>query len=248
MKREGGWLLILDNVDNMKFASDFVPPGFLGSVLITTRCSVTGQAHELNVEEMKDEGVLLLLRRSGVIGENESIEKVDKETLDFAKEINKKFDGLPLALEQAGVYIKETGANLEKFLELFESFGKDFLKEKPETQDYPQSVAQVFAMSLEKTEKESPEAGELIRLCAFLDAETIPEIIFKEGKDHLDQALKEAAENEFRWNRLITKANKFSLVKRTQSGESLWIHRLAQQVFRDNLDDSKLWAEKRSKR
>ncbi len=257
MKRERVWLLILDNVDDMKFFNEFVPTGFLGSVLITTRRRATGQAHELHVEEMEDEGILLLLRRSGVIGEKEEIEKAPEEALNNAKEINKKFDGLPLALEQAGAYIKETGINLEKFLELFEAFGKDFLKEKPETQDYPQSVAQVFAMSLEKTEKESPEAGELIRLCAFFDADSIPEIIFKEGKEHLSQRLKEVAGNEFKWNGLITKASKFSLIKRTQSGESLSndqkenqrgeslrIHRLAQQVFRDGLQDPKSWAEK----
>jgi tetratricopeptide (TPR) repeat protein len=244
MKREDNWFLILDNVDDMKFASDFVPPGFLGSVLITTRRSATGQAYELHVEEMEEEGVLLLLRRAGLIGEKEEIEKASEGALLSAKEINKLFAGLPLALEQAGAYIKETGTNLEKFLKFFNAFGKDFLKEKPETQDYPQSVAQVFAMSLEKTEKESPEAGELIRLCAFLDAETIPEIIFKKGKEHLNPVLKEAAENEFRWNGLITKASKFSLVKRTQSGESLRIHRLAQQVFRDGLEDPKPWAEK----
>jgi tetratricopeptide (TPR) repeat protein len=244
MKREKNWLLILDNVDDMKFFSEFVPTGFLGSVLITTRRSTTGQAHELHVEEMADEGILLLLRRAGFINEKEEVEKASEEALLSAKEINKEFDGLPLALEQAGAYIKETGISLQEFLELFKSYGKDFLMEKPETQDYPKSVAQVFAMSLEKTEKESPEARELIQLCAFLDADSIPETIFKEGREHLSQNLMEATENQFKWNALIAKSSRFSLINRNQNEKSLRIHRLAQQVFRDDLGDPKPWAEK----
>ena len=37
-----GWLLILDNADDLAMAREFIPPGKNGHVLLTTRARATG--------------------------------------------------------------------------------------------------------------------------------------------------------------------------------------------------------------
>src|SRR5215469_4042574 len=54
-----GWLLILDNADDLALIPEFMPIGSSGHVLLTTRAQATGQlAGSLAVEKMgRDEGV-----------------------------------------------------------------------------------------------------------------------------------------------------------------------------------------------
>ncbi len=72
------WLLILDNVDDLIQISDFFPTGGSGHILITTRNQASGSiAHNIEVEKMdKQEGTLLLLRRSKVLIPEASLDQV----------------------------------------------------------------------------------------------------------------------------------------------------------------------------
>jgi hypothetical protein len=50
-QRNTGWLLILDNADDLTLARDFLPPSFGGQVLLTTRAQTTGHfARRLEVD------------------------------------------------------------------------------------------------------------------------------------------------------------------------------------------------------
>jgi hypothetical protein len=66
-----GWLLILDNADDIVMAREFIPPGKNGHVLLTTRARATGAvARPVEIQEMgTNEGSLLLLRRAKYIAE-----------------------------------------------------------------------------------------------------------------------------------------------------------------------------------
>ncbi len=237
------WLLILDNIEDFDLYENFVPAGIRGHVLITTRQKTRKQIAKIQVDEMEEEGTLLLLRRSGILGLNDASDKVSKEVKTTAEKINAVFDGLPVALEMAGAYIEESGTTLEKYLELFESHGESFLNEIVEGGSYRKSVAEAFKLSLEKTIEQNPTTGELIHLCAFLDPDSIPEIIFKKGKEHLSESFNKALGNDIKWNQTVTDACRYSLLRKNENGESLSMHRLVQQVIRDNLNNPKEWAE-----
>jgi hypothetical protein len=47
--------------------------------------------------------------------------------------------------------------------------------------DYPESVATTWALSFENIEKANPAAAELLRFCAFLYPDQIPEEMFSKG-------------------------------------------------------------------
>jgi tetratricopeptide (TPR) repeat protein len=238
------FLLILDNIEKMDLYDKFVPAGVTGHVLITTRLQTTGNVQKINTSEMGEEGVLFLLRRSGVIAKEQTIEEAPKEVLTATQKINEMFGGLAVALEQAGAYVQETGISLSSYLNLLKSDSKKILSLKGETQTYTKAVADVFQLSLEKVDEKNSAAAELIRLCCFLDSDSIPDFIFRKGSENLEDELAKAVEDDIDWNEVVREATRFSLIERNTDKESFRIHRLAQQVIRDNLEKPEKWARK----
>jgi len=108
------WLLILDNADDLIMIRDFLPIESKGHILLTTRAQAVGPtAQTVEVEKMNlEEGTTLLLRRAKVLKSDASLEEAPEEDENVAKAIVMAMDGLPLALDQAGAYIEETGCGL----------------------------------------------------------------------------------------------------------------------------------------
>lgn len=180
-------------------AREFIPPGNNGHVLLTTRASASGTvARRLDIEEMgTEEGALFLLRRAKHIAEDAPLDAAAEADQATAKEITAQLDGLPLALDQAGAYIEETGCGLSGYLELYRSHALELLQYRGElakavaqASDHPGPVAGTWALSFENIEKANPAAAELLRFCAFLHPDGIPEEVFSEGRcwSRLDQA------------------------------------------------------------
>ena len=70
LERQTGWLLILDNVEDLAgVVKPFLPAGGMGHVLMTTRLQATGAiAQNVELEKMElEEGALFLLRRAKLI-------------------------------------------------------------------------------------------------------------------------------------------------------------------------------------
>src|SRR5207245_6492712 len=73
-------------------------------------------------------------------------------------------DGLPLALDQAGAYIEESGCNLSDYLNRYQAGRLKLLHKRGSFDfDHPASVTDTFSYSLDKIEKISRTAVELIR-------------------------------------------------------------------------------------
>ena len=105
-----GWLLIVDNADELAMVWPLLPTGNKGHVLMTTRDQATGDMESFLVEQMdRVEGTLLLLRRAHILQTGMELEQVSPTDRQIAEQIVAEMDGLPLALDQAGAYIEETG-------------------------------------------------------------------------------------------------------------------------------------------
>src|SRR5712692_365507 len=115
------WLLVLDNVEDLSLVSSFIPAKHLGSVLLTTRRQVTEPVAQAVVLEIlsDDEGALLLLKRAKRLALDASLDEAPTSEVAVARTISQHLGGLPLALDQAGAYIAETGCSLSDYLDLF---------------------------------------------------------------------------------------------------------------------------------
>jgi tetratricopeptide (TPR) repeat protein len=150
-----------------------------------------------------------------------------------------------LALDQAAAFIEEQPSSLEEYLTLYQSERKELLNRRGElAKDHP-SVAVTFSLAFSKVAEANPAAADLLRVCAFLGSDSIPEEIFSGGARELGAALASAAESSLSLTDAIREAARFSLLKRHPDTRTLSLHRLAQAVLRDEMDGdtSRMWAE-----
>lgn len=249
LQTHSDWLLILDNVEDLMIADHFIPLAWRGHILLTTRSqSLGGIAQPIELEKMQPEvGALFLLRRADIIPLHASLDIVTGSDQPLALELAQMMDGLPLALDQAGAYIKETSCSLSDYLHLYQARSTVVLKERGGFDtDYPESVATTWSLSFEKVTQADLAAAELLRLCAFLYPDAIPQEIITEGAPHLGFALQSAAADPLRLDSAIKELRKFSLLHREPDTQSFSIHRLVQVVLREKIDRStqQLWAER----
>jgi len=244
-----GWLLILDNADDLGMANDFLLAGGKGHILLTTRAyAMGGVARKVEIEEMEPgEGALLLLRRASIVAQDTPPESAKAADRAKAEDISRVMDGLPLALDQAGAYIEETACGLSDYLKLYQARGVKLLEERGGiAAPHPEPVATTWSLSFQKVEQANPAAADLLRLCAFLHPDAIPEEIITEGADELGTVLQPVAADTSRLNAAIRELLKYSLLRRDPEARTLTVHRLVQEVLKDGMDEQTQheWAER----
>ena len=250
LEQHEGWLLILDNADELHVLTDFLPGEGAGHLLLTTRAQATGRiASSLSVEKMETgESMLLLLRRAKLLAADEPLDNTSRNTRTQVLHIVNELDGLPLALDQAGAYIEEVGCSLVEYLAVYKQRRVDLLKRQSKlaSADYPYTVASTWSLSFERVEQECPVAAELLRLCAFLDPDAIPEVIITQGSNVLGPVLGSMATDPLLLNEAIQTLRRYSLIKRDPEAKILNMHRLVQVVLKDGLDEQtkQQWAER----
>jgi tetratricopeptide (TPR) repeat protein len=138
-------------------------------------------------------------------------------------------EGLPLALDQAGAYILETGCSFAEYREQCIRRRAEFLARRGKRFiGHEASVAITFSLAFERVEALNPAAADLLCACALLCSEAIPEEIFWEGASHLGSLL---SAGRALWDMAIGVLHDYSLV---------------QAVIKDTMDTStfRLWAKR----
>jgi tetratricopeptide (TPR) repeat protein/transcriptional regulator with XRE-family HTH domain len=235
------WLLILDNADDLHLVKDIIPSPLCGHVLMTTRTSVTGTlASAIEIDPLEDrEGAIFLLRRAKLISLDASQGDIPEED-DYcqAVAISQALGGLPLALDQAGAYIEETKCSLSDYFDLYQARREPLLEWRGDLAlDHPAPVARTWSLSFEKIRRANPAANELLKICAFLAPDAIPEEIITQGAPHLGPFLQHVAADPSKLNVVMKELLKFSLIRRNPKAKTLTLHRLVQQVKKDTMDE-----------
>lgn len=243
------WLLILDNVDDLSLASDFLPDRSRGHTLLTTREQVTGAiAQRIELETMEpQEGALFLLRRAQIIARDAPPDTVASTDWARAREIARAMDGLPLALDQAGAYIDETACGLSGYLERYRKRrGKLLSLRGKSASDHLDPIATTWSLSFEKVQKANPAAAELLRFCAFLHPDAIPEEIISHAASEFGPVLGFVADDLIELDAVIGELRRFSLLRRNPETQTITIHRLVQEVLKDGMDEQtqRQWGER----
>jgi tetratricopeptide (TPR) repeat protein len=247
LKTNPGWLLILDNVDSKEAESAVLTllPGLTGGrVLITSRLRgwpswvQTQPLDTIPLEEARD---LLLKRTSGH-------HRAASDDADRAWELAEKLDGLPLALEQAGAYIVHTRLSFAKYLEVWEEERKRVLDWHDEaTMGYPASVTATWKTSFDRLR---PTAATLLRLCAFLAPDPIPEEMLESEKESVEGACEllrsETGQEEDGADSIheaLAELESYSLISRQEA--TFTVHRVVQEVLQRRIPPEQLrdWIE-----
>lgn len=239
------WLLIFDNADDLALVRKFLPSGQRGHTLLTTRAqALGGLAHSVQVEEMNQEvGAHFLLRRAGLLSPDISSLDVTSTHYQLARVIVQELGGLPLALDQAGAYIEETSSSLREYLEVYRAHCFALLQRRGGlTTNHPEPVATTWALAFEQVEQGNPMAADLLRLCAFLDPDAIPEEVLLVSIQQL--APVSDTVDLLQLHEAIGALLRFSLVRRNGETRTLTIHRLVQVMVQQAIgkEAEHLWA------
>lgn len=258
----GPWLLILDNADDATVLlnpsiSDtgngaasvqrrllgFLPRVQHGGVLITTRdqsCALSLNGYRgtpIEVLEMTlDESVELL---------RVFLPEADQEE---ASELVGELENLPLAISQAGAYIKEVWRfSIPKYLAIYRRSNEDraalLNKDKEDLRrdgGVPNSVITSWELSFNQIRGNSSDSADLLSLMSYFNRQAIPQFLIQGDVDELsfEESINvlltfsliraEIREGTFEMHRLVQIAMQHWL--RTEGDEQLWKERAIERV------------------
>jgi tetratricopeptide (TPR) repeat protein len=243
------WLLILDNADELALLPDFLPLILGGHLLLTTRAAATGQlAQRLEIATLlPEQGAVFLLRRAGLLAPEAELAQASTGQRELALRLSQELGGLPLALDQAGAYMEETGTDLVGYWPLYQQHRAALLRERRGlVADHPEPVATTWLLAFVQVAAKQPAAADLLRLCAFLAPDAIPEEVLTADASQLGPAPASVVADALLLNQAIQALRAYSLVQRDPAEKSLSVHRLVQAVLRDALSETerRAWAER----
>ncbi len=117
-----------------------------------------------------EQGALLLLLRANRLAADAPLSAADPNDAALARQISEEVGGLPLALDQAGAYLEETGSELEDYSKLLRERFKELAARRGGLDADHLSVAATYLTSFEKLAKQNQGAAELMKATAFLVA------------------------------------------------------------------------------
>jgi tetratricopeptide (TPR) repeat protein len=237
------WFLILDNVDT-KDAADavekFLPHLKAGYVVITTRLADWGASVEpLDLDVLAEEhATAFLLDRTA-----RTRRKAASDAADAAVLV-RHLDGLALALEQAGAFIAKQRITIADYTKRWME-GQERVRRwcDDRVMKYPRSVA----VTWDTTMREVGDGGQaLLRVLCWLAPDPIPRTLLEgEKSDAIFAKAYETAsgmrdDSPITVDDALAELAAYSMVKFDKaSGETFIIHRLVQEVMRENIASGK---------
>ncbi|HET8843453.1 MAG TPA: FxSxx-COOH system tetratricopeptide repeat protein [Ktedonobacteraceae bacterium] len=242
-----GWLLIGDNVEDMDVLHEVLPPNRQGALLLTTRHQAPGLlAQPIAVPSMsQSEGVTLLLQRArqpvSLLQAEAALSPQQSQTVSAAERLVDLLDGLPLALDQAGAYIDESSCSVAEYVRRFQQQRRWVLAHRGlHGGAHPASVFTTLTMAVDHIEQENQMAANLLRVCAFLHPEGIPEEMFTEGPSHVAAIVA----NSHHFDLAVIALRSASLIAYRAETRTFSLHRLVQAVLREQMEpaEAHLWS------
>ncbi|KAL7927444.1 hypothetical protein ACQKWADRAFT_3642 [Trichoderma austrokoningii] len=255
------WVVVFDNADDLKLFGvgcteganeslfKYIPRGSQGTILWTSRdahirSTLVGPSRDIMVPPMtRDEATNLLAAASG-----------DKSAVEDA-EMNRlleELQRLPLAVSQAGAYIRRTSMTIKEYLELLTQGSSrwDLLNmndfDRHRRPEVSNSVLETWRISTRRIREESELSYRILHVVAYLDSQDIPyELIMAAGQHDDGGKGKSRRVSETEVQQAVTRLMEFSFLdmRRGEGGSrSYEMHKLVQEAVRYGL-----WVQGRMK-
>jgi len=248
LARNSEWLLVADDVGDIELIKEFLPENETGQLLITTRMQATSAiARPLEVEPLDDDdAATLLLRRARILSSAADLRSLAPSDYAAARAVACELQGLPMALDQAGAYLEETGTNIDDYRALWLTHRAKLLAQAPMSSlRNSESVAKTWSLSFAELTKNKPVAVDLLKLLAYMHPDAISEDVLRDGSSALKADLALVLGDPWEINNVVREAIKLSLLRRDAKSRALRMHRLLQVVLRDSMETGEqlLWKE-----
>jgi hypothetical protein len=157
-----GWLLIFDDVTESSLVHGFLPvEGYRRHVILTSRSRLrVGKA----VIELKD---------WSPDESREFLKKAVGGSTQVLEDLGEQLCHVPLALDQASSYMRDTTTSPEEYLRLIRARTGDVL-ELGRAFSRSESVATTYRLSMDRAEEQFNGASQLLHLCSLFSDSGIP--------------------------------------------------------------------------
>ena len=228
LARRDRWLVVFDNAEDPRALSRFLPEG-PGQVLITSRNPAwRGIAATVGVREFtRAESIALLRRLAPELTEAE------------ADRVAEAVGDLPLAVEQAGSLLADTGMAVDKYLRLLAERAQDVLDHDPGGA-YPQSVAASWAVAFDRLAADDPTALDLLTVVAWCGPEPVPLSLLTDHPDALPDQLRPIATDPLVLARCTAILHRRGMA--TVSPHGIQLHRIPAALLRARSQGSEVTA------
>ncbi|WP_341748587.1 LuxR C-terminal-related transcriptional regulator [Candidatus Tisiphia endosymbiont of Sialis lutaria] len=235
LAKNPGWLLVYDKVNNYREIEPFLPESG-GYVILTTRQRYWPTKFSvLPIDIMTEEEAIKTIKTL--------IQRNIAEEQNTIKELVGVLGYLPLALVQAGAYIKQKHITIPEYLDLYKKYETELLSDNTfldETNTYNYPVAITWNISLEaivrdtKINNRPPIAIELLTVCAYLAPNKISRKLLLKW---LQTAYPHLPSPQLTLNKHIALLWQYSMIN-YDDNDNIAIHRLVQAVLRHQLSQS----------
>ena len=235
------WLLVYDNAANPSELQRYLPAGRQGGhVVITSRMlnwpSYIASSERVEISSFTgDEAVDFLRRRvPRLAARMPGLEPANEENIRQASEAARlaaELGYLPLALDHAAAYLRETDLSVAEYLTRFTLNAHLLLSEEAGEGDLPAHVSGTWVTSAALLDV---DAEHLFNLCAFFSPEPIFAELFLQGNVNMSGVLEFLA-SPLRFRAAASKLHRLSLVKVDGARDLIYMHRVVQAVTRGRL-------------
>ena len=224
------WLFIYDNLDRVSDNTAWWPKNNRGNILITTRNQRLSIGKGMDIAVFtEEEAVSFLEKRTGICNDPEN-----------AALLSKRLGCLPLALEQAAAFIRNT-ITFPEYLLLLDKHGLTVLKEIDGVIDYAKPVTVTWEISFDKISMEG--AKQLLYLCAYMASENIDPCLFSENTELFPSPLCDQLSDDLTAIDLWKELTRYSLLQKQGDAQNYSMHRLLQEVIRRQIGEDRQWAQ-----
>ncbi|WP_067132050.1 FxSxx-COOH system tetratricopeptide repeat protein [Microtetraspora malaysiensis] len=222
LSERAGWLLIFDDAKRVDDLVGLVPVTAGGQVLITSRNPRFDRLAEPMLLQVfpAEEAARFLRQRVGDTDQAPS------------SALAEKLGGLPLALEQAAAYCRDSGIGLSDYLKRFEVSCSRLLRQG--TGSGRIGLEATLDLSLARVAQVERAAAQLLRVLAFMAPTDIPRDLFSSGAKFLPRALARSAGDVLSMDRTVGALIQTSLLT-SATADHVRVHPLISAMLRDTM-------------
>ena len=237
--RQKSWLVVLDNLDDISVVENRLLPvnGPKAHTLITTRnptpelIPLLAGGIQVPVLDHADAVVLLSIYAK--------IQYRPRTTeADAADELVETLGYLPLAIQQAGSYVREVTKSFALYRQAYnDSLQRQFQRTPYSNNRYLTTVSATWSTSFDYISYHRPQVARLLQLLAFLNPSgVLKEFLAAESAANaLDTDLQTVISSPSELTNALSMLQDFSLVKANGTNKLFTIHRLLQEGLRDKM-------------
>ncbi|MFI6515167.1 tetratricopeptide repeat protein [Spirillospora sp. NPDC050679] len=208
-----GWLLVLDNVNDPADVAPLLGRRLAGQIMITSRLGEGWHrfgAGLLRLDVLTERQAAELLLRIA--------DHLDADTPQLA-ELCEVLGRLPLAVEQAAVFLRRTRLTPVRYLELLRHDPAVMYERTARKSDAERTIARIWRITLD-TLADTPLAGELLRIMAWWAPEAVPRLLLEPAADAVEVAT------------ALGELAAYNMITLDAAADTVIVHRLVQAVAR----------------